>query len=164
MKFDPQSAAPIFARKESDELIRIAFLEESYVEEAKELARRELARRGLSEISKEGIERVKTDVNARKAAAEEHNLRSLELDEAIPSWRRVARARVAPYRQILSLAALASLAVFGLSSMFEWELLNLNSRHSRAFALLIALAYMFFVAPTRSEFRKRGGPNDAPDR
>jgi hypothetical protein len=36
MKFDRQSAVPIFARKESDELIQIAFLEESYVEEAKD--------------------------------------------------------------------------------------------------------------------------------
>ena len=45
MKFDRQSAVPIFARKESDELIQIAFLEESYVEEAKELARQELAKR-----------------------------------------------------------------------------------------------------------------------
>jgi hypothetical protein len=164
MKFDPQSAVPIFARKESDELIQIAFLEESYVEDAKELARQELARRGLAEISTERIERVRTDVEARKAEAEEHNLRSLEIDEEIPSWRRVARARVAPYRQILSFAALASMAVSWLNSIFEWELLNLNSGRSRALALLIALVWLFFVAPTRSELLRRRKPNDTRDR
>jgi hypothetical protein len=158
MKFDRQSAVPIFARKESDELIQIAFLEASYVGEAKELARQELAKRGLSEISTERIEQVKADVQARRAAAEEYSLRSLEIDEEIPSWRKVARARLAPYRQILSLAALVLMAVSWLNSIYEWELLNLNSGQSRGLALLIALVWLFFAAPTRSEFRKLPRP------
>jgi hypothetical protein len=164
MKFDPQSAEPIFARKDSDELIQIAFLEETYVEEARELARQELAKRGQLDISSETIERVRTDVEAQKAAAEEHNLRSLEIEEEIPAWRRVVRASIAPYRQTISFAAVALMAVFWLNPIFHWGLLKLDGRQSRSLALLIGLIWLVFVAPTRREFRNIRRSNDAGNR
>ena len=154
MKFDPTSARAQFAEKDTDDLIRIAFLEPSYVTEAVDVAKEELARRGLSRVGSRDIERVRGALEAQRIAKEDDDLRSLEIDEAIPGWRRAVRSRLAPHRRPLSLLALAFMGLLWLNSIFDWGFLNLHGRRSEALAALIGSVWFVFVMPSQREFRE----------
>jgi hypothetical protein len=160
MKFDPDSARPLFASKDQDELIRIAFLEDTFLDEAKNLAKQELARRGLSGMSSEMIERVRVDFEAQKVAKVERDLQGLEIEEGIPIWRKAVRARIAPYRQPITFAALMMMALFLLNSLCHWEFMSLNERQSNGVGVFVGLLWLFFVAPTRKEFLSMRKPHN----
>lgn len=66
--FDPVTAAQTYAEMETEELVRIAYLEPNYVPEAKALAMRELDKRGVSE-DREGLIRQVRDENKERAEA-----------------------------------------------------------------------------------------------
>ena len=74
MQFDPVSARSHYARKETDELIRIAYLETTFVDEAKALAREELSKRGIENVDAQTIERVRTRLESQDRASEEYDL------------------------------------------------------------------------------------------
>ena len=76
MHFDPNAAKPGFAQWDTNDLIRIAFLEPTYIDEAKELAKQELARRGLHEVDSQHIERVRIELEGREAALKQADLES----------------------------------------------------------------------------------------
>lgn len=154
MQFDPTSAKHVYAEKESDELIRIAFLEDAYVEGAKALAKEELAKRGFNSVGREEIERVRHEIELRRQAQEELQMQGLETEEEIPSWRQSVRLRIAPYRVVLSFVAIGLSGLFWLNSILGWGILGVGERQSRGIALLPVLLWLVFVAPTRREFRE----------
>jgi hypothetical protein len=152
MKFDAETAAPMFAGMDSNDLIRIAFLDETYVSEAKELAKRELSKRGLADVSVETIEQVRKEFDARQAAKDEHDLRSLETEEGMRPWRISIRSRLAPYRRSLSIASIALIGFCWLNSLVPWRLFALEARQWDGLGILFGLLWLMFVAPTRREF------------
>jgi len=152
MKFDSESARPIYAKKESDELVCIAFLDEDFVEEAKKLAKEELARRGLGKMSHDMIERVRTEVAQQRIANIEGRLQGFEIEEEMPSWRQAIRLRLAPYRSLLSLLAITLAGLIELDSTFNWGLLRIDGRRSDRIALLVMVICFVFVFPSRKEF------------
>ena len=154
MQFDSQSAINAFAQKDTQELIRIAFLEDTYVDDAKNVAKDELARRGVTSVTSEELECVRQEIEARKIAKEENDLRSIEMDQHLPSWRRTAKAWATPYRVPITISAVIGIALFGLNSYFEWGLLNLDRNNSKAVALVIGIVWFILLSPTREEFRK----------
>ena len=81
MNFDPETARPLYEQKDDEELIQIAYLESSYLQSAKDLARCELARRGLKPISKDRIEAARKDIEKLDSAIQEHELRTVESEE-----------------------------------------------------------------------------------
>ena len=63
MQFDPKAAKAEFSRKEAEELVRIAFLEPDYLQEARGLAEQELAKRGIAGADRQLIvKRLKEDM------------------------------------------------------------------------------------------------------
>lgn len=60
--FDPTVAQYAFAEKETDELIRIAFLEPDFVPAAVGLARKELARRGIPDPVHERVKDLESRI------------------------------------------------------------------------------------------------------
>jgi hypothetical protein len=72
----------------------------------------------------------------------------------MPSWRRRARAWLAPYRWVASVAFLAVLTLAVLNSIFDWGLLNLHGRKSEAMGALAGLIWFVFVAPTVQELEE----------
>ena len=155
MHFDPESAADLYAQKDDDELVRIAFLEETYLEEAKELAKNELAQRGFRAIDQRTIERVRGDMEQQRLAKIDAEVQGLESEELIPSWRQAIRLNLAPHRNGLSGLAIALIAALMLNSTFGWSVLGMDSRNSQALAVLIALIWFVFIAPTRAEFKEK---------
>lgn len=155
MQFDPTAAKYAYAEKETDDLIRIAYSEEEYVDQAKQLARDELARRGFGRIDSEDIDRVRHTIEIWRREDQERDLRGLETDEEIPAWRQKIRSRLAPLRTALSVLALGVFCFFLINSLLGWNVFELGDRKSRAVALLVFLLWLVFVAPTRQEFRDR---------
>jgi hypothetical protein len=152
MKFNPKTAESAFLKKEDEELIQIAYVEESYVTEAKELAKSVLAKRGLSNLSDADIDRVRKELEVRADAIREHELRNVEVEEEMPSWRRSIRGRLAPYRKYTSIAFVVLGTTYFLNSWFGWRLLGLDSRKSDAVMGLVMLMYLVFFMPDRKEF------------
>jgi hypothetical protein len=68
--FDPTEAAQAYADLETDELVRIAYLEPNYLPEAKAIAMRELSGRGVPENPSQLIEHVRLDCENRRHAEE----------------------------------------------------------------------------------------------
>jgi hypothetical protein len=161
MKFDPSSARPLYAQKETDELVRIAFLEEAYTDDAKSLAKEELALRGFDEGNTHEIERVRLETEQQRIKLEELQLGGLETEEGIPSWRQTVRLWAAPYRVWLTSLALGLGAFFLLNSVFNWGVFEIGGRRSKGMGLLVMLIWLFFIAPTRKEFRDRRNSLDA---
>jgi hypothetical protein len=161
MKFDPSSARPLFAQKETDELVRIAFLEEAYTDDAKSLAKEELALRGFDEGDTNEIERVRLETEQERIKLEELQLAGLETEERIPSWRQTVRLWAAPYRIGLTSLALALAAFFLLNSFFSWGAFGIGGRRSQGIGLLVMLIWFSFIAPTRKEFKDRRNSLDA---
>jgi hypothetical protein len=161
MKFDPSSARPLFAQKETDELVRIAFLEEAYIDDAKSLAKEELALRGFDEGDTHEIERVRLETEQQQIKLEELQLGGLETEEGIPSWRQTVRLWAAPYRIGLTSLALGLVVFFLLNSVFSWGVFEIGGRRPQGIGLLVMLIWLFFIAPTRKEFRDRRNSLDA---
>ena len=161
MKFDASSARQLFAQKETDELVRIAFLEEAYIDDAKSLAKEELALRGFDEGDTHEIDRVRLETEQQRIELEELQLRGLETEEGIPSWRQTVRLRAAPYRVGLSWLALGLAAFFSLNSFYSWGVFEMAGRRSQGIGLLVMLIWFLFVAPTRKEFIDRRKSLDA---
>ena len=155
MQFDPKSAAPTYAEKDADELIQIGFLEQYYTDEAKALAKAVLASRGLK-VTAPDIERVRLEVAERKREALEYSLKHLESNDDMPSWRRRARASLAPYRRVLSVIVLALIVLAGLNWLLEWHLLNLDGRESQGVILFVGLFVHVFLLPSREDHREQG--------
>ena len=137
-----------------DELIRIAFLEQDYTEQAKALARTVLAKRGLK-ITAPDIEQVRLRMEEEKRGILEHSLRHLESEDAMPNWRRSLRARIAPYRKLLSLVALVLMMLAWLNGIFDWGLMNLRGRKSEAVALFFGSLLMLFITPSREDYLRQ---------
>jgi hypothetical protein len=161
MQFDPKSAAASFSEKDTDELVRIAFLEQDFTQEARELASAELANRGLK-ITVQDIERVRLRLKEQKREVLEYTLRHLETDATMPAWRRRVRARMAPHRQVLSMVMLALMALAWLNELLEWGFMNLSGRKSEGVALLVGLLWFVFVAPSRDDYRGHGKGKKSP--
>jgi hypothetical protein len=155
MKFDPESAKAAYAQKESDELVRIAFLEGEYLEEAKRLAKGELARRGQSQVDSETVERVRADIERQRTEKLDAQLQGLESEDEIPSWRQAIRSWLAPHRDILSWLAFVLAALCVLNSALDWGMFALDARKSKGIASLLLLIWLVFLAPSRREFKKR---------
>jgi hypothetical protein len=155
MKFDPKSSESVFSEKDDDELIRIAYVEETYVSEAKELAKSLLAKRGRPDVNDADIERVRKNLEAQANALEEHSLRSVEAEGEIPQWRKAIREKVHPYRISIRVVALLLMILFWLNSWFEWKLINVSSRRSQTIALVIGLVWLLFAGPTREELMEQ---------
>jgi hypothetical protein len=68
--FDPVAAAQAYAAMETEELVRIAYLEPDYVPEAKALASRELDKRGVPKNRKSLIRQVRGEIRDRARASE----------------------------------------------------------------------------------------------
>jgi hypothetical protein len=161
MKFDPSSARQLFAQKETDELVRIAFLEEAFIDDAKSLAKEELALRGFDEGDTREIDRVRLETEQQRIKLEELQLRGLETEEGIPSWRQTVRLWAAPYRVGLTSLALGLAAFFSLNSVFSWGVFEIGGRRSGGIGLLVMLIWLLFLAPTRKEFIDRRKSLDA---
>ena len=76
--FDPASAAKDYAAMETEELVRIAYLEPDYVPEAKASAVRELDRRGVPYDRKSLIREVRAEIEDRAIAAQRQSSRNME--------------------------------------------------------------------------------------
>ncbi|HEX3950071.1 MAG TPA: hypothetical protein VHW95_09500 [Steroidobacteraceae bacterium] len=161
MKFDASSAKQLFAQKETDELVRIAFLEEAYVDDAKSLAKEELALRSFDAGNTHEIDRVRLETEQQRIKLEELQLRGLEAEEAIPSWRQTVRRWAAPYRVGLTSLALVLAGFFWLNSVFSWGVFAIGGRRSGGIGVLVMLTWFAFIAPTRREFRDRRNSLDA---
>lgn len=161
MKFDTSSARQLFAQKETDELVRIAFLDEAYIDDAKSLAKEELALRGFDEGDTHEIDRVRLETEQQRIELEELQLRGLETEEGIPSWRQTVRLRAAPYRVGLSWLALGLAAFFWLNSFYSWGVFEIGGRRSEGIGLLVMLIWLLIIAPTRKEFIDRRKSLDA---
>ena len=161
MKFDASSARQLFARKETDELVRIAFLEEAYVDDAKSLAKEELALRGFDAGNTDEIDRVRLETEQQRIKLEELQLRGLETEKGIPSWRQAVRLRAAPHRVGLTSLALGLAGFFSLNSVFSWGVFEIGGRRSAGIGVLVMLIWLAFIAPTRKEFRDRRNSLDA---
>lgn len=161
MKFDPSSARQLYLQMETDELVRIAFLEEAYVDDAKLLAKEELALRGFDEHDTQEIDRVRLETQQQRIDLEELQLRGLETEEGISSWRQTARLWVAPYRVGLTLLALGLAGLFALNSVFSWGVFEIGRRRSEGIGLLVMLVWVRFIAPTRKGLRDRRNSLDA---
>ena len=155
MQFDPETATNLFAQMDDDELIRIAFLEDTYLEEAKDLAKKELAERGLGEISQSTIEKVRSSMSTQRHAEMDVELEGFEPEEGIPSWRRAIQVWLAPYRTALIVLTLVIMATFGLNWAFEWGLLGIGRRKSLALSIAIGLFSYLFIFPTREEAKDK---------
>ena len=80
-----------FAQKETEELVTIAFLEDSYLPEGKRLAREELARRGFDPENRELIEHVRAENEQMRLDILEERISGFEHQDKVPSWRRAVR-------------------------------------------------------------------------
>jgi hypothetical protein len=78
LAFDPVAAAQTYAGMDTEELVRIAYLEADYVPEAKALALRELDKRGVPANPKELIRQVRDEVRDRAGAAERMTAANIE--------------------------------------------------------------------------------------
>lgn len=68
--FDPTEAAESYLTLDTEELVRIAYLEPDYLPEAKAIALRELDRRRIPRNNAELIDRVRADIAFRRDSAE----------------------------------------------------------------------------------------------
>ena len=151
MEFDAQSAAGSYATKSTDELISIAYLDYTFVAQAKELAIRELARRGISSVAQSDLERVQRQLQNEEREKLERDTAHIESEEEMPGWRKAIRRALAPHRPILHVVTVGGGAILYLNSSLEWNLLNLNPRLSRALAMLLVLLWFVFLMPSREE-------------
>ncbi|HVC01976.1 MAG TPA: hypothetical protein VND80_07215 [Steroidobacteraceae bacterium] len=71
----------------------------------------------------------------------------------MPGWRVAARKFLAPHRRPISAIVLLAILAFVANEIFEWGLLGLYGRKSKAVALLIGLLAYVFVLPTYDEIR-----------
>ena len=156
MQFDPQSAKDLYAQKEIDELVGIAFLEDTYLPEAKKLALAELARRGFRTVSPEMIERVRV---LRREELEDR-MRSLESEVEIPPWRQSARRALLPYRPMIQVTLIAVAILMLLDGLFEVGIFGPNWRIFLGVGALIGVLASQFIAPTREEFLRKHGWED----
>jgi hypothetical protein len=157
MQFDSETAQALYAGKDSDELIRIAFLESDFIEEAKALARLELARRGMVRVASSEIERVRAAVEQETRAKADEVLSMLESEDDMSPERRLWLGILAPYRKVLQAIALLIMAFFGLNALFDWGLFGLSSKQSASIATLIALFVGILFRPTRQEYLREHG-------
>jgi hypothetical protein len=81
--FDPVAAAQTYAAMETEELVRIAYLEPDYVPEAKALAVRELDKRGVAENRESLIRQVRDENMERAHAVEMHSARKFQQAHAL---------------------------------------------------------------------------------
>lgn len=85
MKFDPNRAASNYAEMPTDDLVRIAFIDGGYLDEAKDLARAELSRRGVGSVTESDLARVERTVEERRIARLENDSAGLEKIERFNS-------------------------------------------------------------------------------
>lgn len=78
LAFDPVAAAKTYAGMDTEELIRIAYLEPDYVPEAKALALRELDNRGIPGNRKNLIRQVRDEIRGRDRASERLSAKNFE--------------------------------------------------------------------------------------
>jgi hypothetical protein len=83
LAFDPGAAAQTYADMDTEELVRIAYLEPDYVSEAKALALRELDKRGVPRDRKKLIRQVRDEIRDRARASESSNAKNLEQFQAL---------------------------------------------------------------------------------
>jgi hypothetical protein len=83
LAFDPVAAAHAYAEMETEELIRIAYLEPDYVPEAKALVLRELDMRGIPENRKNLIRQVRDEIRDRARASERLTAKNLKQGQAL---------------------------------------------------------------------------------
>ena len=155
VQFDAESAKRLYAVKDTDELVRIEYLGETYVPEAKKLAKDTLASRGIRTVDSQMLDRVRVDWEQQREAELDEQLRSFEVEAQIPSWRQTIRGRLAPYRDVLSIGMIAVIGFGFLSSIFDWSLFSFEGRDFQGFGLVFGLFWLIFVAPTRGELRRK---------
>ncbi|MEZ5459623.1 MAG: hypothetical protein R3E65_10080 [Steroidobacteraceae bacterium] len=85
MKFDPSRAASNYAEMPTDDLVRIAFIDGGYLDEAKDLAKAELSRRGVGPVTKSDLARVERVFEERQIARLENDYAGLEKIERFKS-------------------------------------------------------------------------------
>lgn len=78
LTFDPVAAAKAYAGMDTEELVRIAYLEPDYVPEAKALALRELDNRGIPGNRKNLIRQVRDEIRGRDRASERRSAKNFE--------------------------------------------------------------------------------------
>jgi hypothetical protein len=79
LAFDPVAAAQTYASMDTEELVRIAYLEPDYVAEAKALALRELDKRGVPANPKKLIRQVRDEIRDNAGAA--HRLTAANIEQ-----------------------------------------------------------------------------------
>jgi len=150
MQFDPKAAKEAYSELPTDELVRIAFLDNRYVAEAKKLAEDELGRRKFP-VDQRTLEQVRTRVERQRDETMERDLSSFETEDEMPSWRRSVHRRLAPYRTPLILLLLGASGLVKLDSIREWGLLGLEGRKSNGLVMLMLLIGFVFLMPSREE-------------
>jgi hypothetical protein len=85
MQFDPDRAASHYAEMATDDLVRIAFIDAGYLDEAKDLARAELSRRGVGPVTESDVARVERVFEERQIARLENDSAGLEKIESFNS-------------------------------------------------------------------------------
>jgi hypothetical protein len=83
LAFDPVAAAQTYAAMETEELVRIAYLEPDYVPEAKALALRELDKRGVPEDRKNLIRQVRGELRDRARALERQSAKNFHQGQVL---------------------------------------------------------------------------------
>ena len=81
-------------------------------------------------------------------------------EDSMPTWRKNIRRTIAPYRRVVTLVAVALMALAWLNSAFDWGLLNLHGRKSDGVGLLIGFIWLWFAGPTVQEMRSQGTHRD----
>jgi len=101
------------------------------------------------------------DLKQQRIKLEELQLRGLETEQGIPSWRQTVRLWAAPYRVGLTSLALGLVGLFSLNSVFSWGVFEIGGRRSEGMGVLVMLIWLAFIAPTRKVFRDRRNSLDA---
>jgi hypothetical protein len=154
MQFDTEAAREAYSELPTDELVRIAYLEDHYVPEAKKLAEDELARRKFA-TDRKTLDQVRVRLKRQRADSMETDMSALEAESDMPTWRRVARHRLAPYRTPLTIVLLVGCVFVKLDSIREWGVLGLDGRKSDGVAILLLLIGFVFFSPSRDEVERQ---------
>ena len=161
MKFDAEAAKINFRQKDTDDLVRIAFLEKTYLPEARALAKEELDRRG---ITQQTIDQVSAHVEQLRREEFEAKVSDLKSEAQLSPLNRMLRLTLAPYRFACIFIGVAVMALFYLNDFFAWGILGLYGGHSIVVGVFIAAPFLLVgnvTNPTREEYiRKHRASSD----
>jgi hypothetical protein len=148
MQFDPKAAKAEFSRKEAEELVRIAFLEPDYLQEARSLAEQELAKRGIAGADRQLIvKRLKEDMQDAETERWENASFAYEIPSPLLNLTFAQKRWISAILGVLPAIAVASVKL-------GW---NLFFGYDRWVAVASFFAFMVFVhrvGPSGKELRE----------